>query len=72
MATSLSTNFTKLFEAEVKQAYQGERKLAGTTRTRTGVVGSTVQFPKMAKASLTSKRLTMTSAVNLLKLSARL
>ena len=50
MATSLSTNFTKLFEAEVKQAYQGERKLAGTTRTRTGVVGSTVQFPKMAKA----------------------
>jgi hypothetical protein len=51
MATSLSTNFTKLFEAEVKQAYQGERKLAGTTRTRTSVVGSTVQFPKMAKAT---------------------
>lgn len=48
MAVSLSTNFTKLFEAEVKQAYQAVRKLSGTTRTRTGVVGSTVQFPKMA------------------------
>ena len=47
MAVSLSTNFTKLFEAEVKQAYQAVRKLGGTTRTRTGVVGSTVQFPKM-------------------------
>ena len=53
MAVSLSTNFTKLFESEVKQAYQAERKLAGTTRSRTGVVGSTVQFPKMAKAQAT-------------------
>ena len=50
MATSLSTNFVKLFEAEVHHAYQAERKLAGSTRTRTGVVGSTVQFPKMASA----------------------
>ena len=50
MATSLSTNFVKLFEAEVKHAYQATRKLAGTIRTRTGVVGSTVQFPKMASA----------------------
>ena len=51
MAVSLSTNFISLFEAEVKQAYQVERKLAGTTRTRTGVVGNTVQFPKIAKGS---------------------
>ena len=50
MATSLSTNFVKRFEAEVHHAYQAERKLAGTIRTRTGVVGSTVQFPKMASA----------------------
>tara|TARA_R110002012_G_scaffold69966_2_gene180698 strand:+ start:3322 stop:4161 length:840 start_codon:yes stop_codon:yes gene_type:complete len=48
MAVSLSTNFVKLFEAEVKQAYQASRKLGGTIRTRTGVVGSTAQFPKMA------------------------
>lgn len=48
MAVSLSTNFTKQFEAEVKHAYQATRKLSGTTRSRTGVVGSTVQFPKMS------------------------
>ena len=48
MAVSLSTNFVKLFEAEVKQAYQASRKLSGTIRTRTGVVGSTAQFPKMS------------------------
>jgi len=50
MATSLSTNFVKRFEAEVHHAYQAERKLAGTIRTRTGVVGSTVNFPKLASA----------------------
>ena len=53
MAVSLSTNFVKLFEAEVKQAYQSEQKLMGTCRTRSGVVGSTVQFPKIAKAQAT-------------------
>ena len=53
MAVSLSTNFTKLFAAEVKQAYQAVQKLNGSCRTRTGVVGSTVQFPKIGKASAT-------------------
>lgn len=53
MAVSLSTNFVKLFEAEVKQAYQSVQKLAGTCRTRTGVVGSTVQFPKIGSAQAT-------------------
>ena len=53
MAVSLSTNFVKLFEAEVKQAYQAQQKLQGTCRTRTGVVGSTVQFPKIGKAQAT-------------------
>ena len=49
MAVSLSTNFVTLFDAEVKQAYQAEQQLAGTCRTRTGVVGSTVQFPLIGK-----------------------
>jgi hypothetical protein len=49
MAVSLSTNFVTLFDAEVKQAYQAQQQLAGTCRTRTGVVGSTVQFPKIGK-----------------------
>jgi hypothetical protein len=53
MAVSLSTNFTKLFAAEVKQAYQSVQKLGGSCRTRTGVVGSTVQFPKIGKSSAT-------------------
>jgi hypothetical protein len=53
MAVSLSTNFTKLFEAEVKQAYQSVQKLAGICRTRTGVVGSTVQFPKISAGQAT-------------------
>jgi len=49
MAVSLSTNFVTLFDAEVKQAYAAQQLLAGTCRTRTGVVGSTVQFPKIGK-----------------------
>jgi hypothetical protein len=53
MAVSLSQNFVKLFEAEVHQAYQSVQKLAGTCRTRTGVVGSTVQFPKIGAGQAT-------------------
>jgi len=49
MAVSLSTNFVTLFDAEVKQAYQGQQQLAGTCRARMGVVGSTVTFPKIGK-----------------------
>jgi len=49
MAVSLSTNFVTLFDAEVKQAYQAQQQLAGTCRARMGVVGSTVQFPKIGK-----------------------
>mgnify|MGYP001323419297 FL=1 len=49
MAVSLSTNFVTLFDAEVKQAYQAQQQLAGTCRTRTGVVGSTVTFPLIGK-----------------------
>jgi len=47
MAVSLSTNFVTLFDAEVKQAYAAQQQLAGTCRSRMGVVGSTVKFPKI-------------------------
>jgi hypothetical protein len=49
MAVSLSTNFVTLFDAEVKQGYQAQQQLAGTCRIRSGVVGSTVKFPKVGK-----------------------
>jgi hypothetical protein len=42
-----------LFDSEVKQAYQGQRLLAGVTRERAGVEGSTVRFPKIGKGSAT-------------------
>ena len=53
MAVSLSTNFVKLFEAEVKHANQAEQKLQGTCRTKSGVEGSTVQFPKIGAGQAT-------------------
>ena len=53
MAVSLSSNFVKLFEAEVHQAYQSVQKLSAIARTRTGVVGSTVQFPKISAGQAT-------------------
>lgn len=46
MAVSISNAFVTLFDSEVKQAYQGQRALAGLTRERT-VEGSTVKFPKI-------------------------
>lgn len=46
---NLSPAFVQLFEAEVHQAYQGAAVLNGAARTRTGVVGSTVNFPKVGK-----------------------
>ena len=55
MAASLSTAFVTLFEAEVKQAYQGQAKLiaAGACRIRRGVEGSTVKFPKLGAGTAT-------------------
>ncbi len=49
MSIQLPNNFISLFDAEVKQEYQGMAKLMGTVRTRTGVNGSTYRFPKMGK-----------------------
>jgi len=53
MAVSISNAFVTLFDSEVKQAYQGQRLLAGATRERSGVEGSTVKFPKIGKGSAT-------------------
>ena len=53
MAVSISNAFVTLFDSEVKQAYQGQRLLAGVTRERSGIEGSTVKFPKIGKGSAT-------------------
>ena len=47
MAINVSNAFVTLFDAEVKQAYQGESVLRNTVRLRTGVEGSTHKFPKI-------------------------
>ena len=47
MSTSISTSFVTIFDAEVKQAYQQDRQLAGTVRERTGVSGNSYKFNKL-------------------------
>lgn len=49
MAINLSTAFVTLFDAEVKQAYQGMAQLRSAVRVRSGVEGSTYKFPKIGK-----------------------
>lgn len=53
MAQLISNAFVTLFDAEVKQAYQASRALAGLVRERNGVEGSTVKFPKIGRGSAT-------------------
>lgn len=53
MSTGLSTAFIQLFDAEVKQAYQGSAVLNNVCRMRTGVVGSTANFPNVGKGQAT-------------------
>lgn len=53
MAQNVTSAFVDLFESEVKQAYQAQSVLRGTTRTRTGVQGNTVKFPKIGKGVAT-------------------
>ena len=53
MSTGLSTAFIQLFDAEVKQAYQGSAVLNNVCRMRTGVVGSTANFPSVSKGQAT-------------------
>lgn len=47
MSTTISASFVTIFDAEVKQAYQNDRQLAGTVRERTGVSGNTYKFNKL-------------------------
>jgi N4-gp56 family major capsid protein len=53
MAVGISNAFVQLFDAEVKQAYQSSRALAGLTRERTNVEGNQVKFPKIGKGTAT-------------------
>jgi hypothetical protein len=53
MAIGLSSAFVTLFDAEVKQAYQGKAKLVGAVRQRRGVEGSVVKFPKVGRGVAT-------------------
>jgi hypothetical protein len=53
MAVGISNAFVQLFDAEVKQAYQASRALAGVTRERTNVEGNQVKFPKIGKGTAT-------------------
>ncbi len=55
MAISLSNAFVTLFDAEVKQAYQGKAMLVGAVRQRRGVEGSTVRFPKVGRGVATAR-----------------
>ena len=50
---NLSPAFVQLFDSEVHQAYQGNAVLQNVCRMRTGVVGNTVNFPKIGKGQAT-------------------
>lgn len=53
MAQQVSTAFVQLFDSEVKQAYQAKRMLAGLTRERNNVEGSSIKFPKIGTGTAT-------------------
>jgi len=55
MSVQLSNAFVTLFDAEVKQAYQGKAMLVGAVRQRRGVEGSTVKFPKVGRGVATPR-----------------
>lgn len=55
MSMGLSPAFVTLFDAEVKQAYQGKAMLVGAVRQRRGVEGSTVRFPKVGRGVATPR-----------------
>jgi len=55
MSIALSNAFVTLFDAEVKQAYQGKAMLVGAVRQRRGVEGSTVRFPKVGRGVATPR-----------------
>lgn len=53
MSIGLSPAYVTLFDAEVKQAYQGKAALVEATRQRRGVEGNIVKFPKVGKGVAT-------------------
>ena len=55
MSVSLSNAFVTLFDAEVKQSYQGKAMLVAAVRQRRGVEGSTVKFPKVGRGVATAR-----------------
>jgi hypothetical protein len=55
MSVSLSNAYVTLFDAEVKQAYQGKAMLVGAVRQRKGVEGATVKFPKVGRGVATPR-----------------
>jgi hypothetical protein len=55
MSVSLSNAFVTLFDAEVKQAYQGKAMLVGAVRQRRGVEGSSVRFPRVGRGVATAR-----------------
>ena len=55
MAQSITNAFVTLFDAEVKQAYQGESSLLSCVRLRQGVTGQTYKFPKLGKGTATAR-----------------
>ena len=55
MSVSLSNAYVTLFDAEVKQAYQGKAMLVGAVRQRRGVEGATVRFPKVGRGVATPR-----------------
>lgn len=55
MSNQLSAASIAEFDSQVKHAYQAEGMLRSTVRVRTGVVGSTVRFPKMGKGIATPR-----------------
>jgi hypothetical protein len=62
MSTSLDQAAIASFDAMVKHAYQERGKLRDTVRVKTGVVGSTHRFPKLA-AGLATRRVPQTDVV---------
>lgn len=62
MSRFLTDNAVAQFDAEVKQAYQGTGKLRPTVRVKTGVVGSTHQFPNIGKG-LATERIPQTDVI---------
>ena len=53
MAVAISNAFVQMFDAEVHQAFQAQRALAGVVRERSGVEGNQVKFPKIGKGTAT-------------------